>query len=82
MNILRRTGAKHGAKIQAWDMELLSRILAHIWFCMGIRPTVLHLLNLLHTIRRPPFILGRQTHPQKGGSGVVRELASELIPEQ
>ena len=38
MNILRRNGAKHGVKIQAWDMELLSRILAHIWFCMDIRP--------------------------------------------
>ena len=82
MNILRRTGAKHGAKIQAWDMELLSRILAYMWFCMGIRPTVLHLLNLLHTIPRPPLILGCHTHPKKGGSGVVRVVASELIPEQ
>ena len=61
-----------------------------MWFCMGIRPTVLHLLNLLHTLPRwflhlSPLILGRHTytHPlKKGGSGVVRVIASELIPEQ
>ena len=68
-------------------MELLSQILARMWFCMGIRPTVVHLLKLLYTLRRwiprlPPLILGRHTHPKKGGSVVVRVIANELIPGQ
>ena len=54
---------------------------------MGIRPTDLHLRDLLRALPRwflqlPPLILGRHTCPKKGGSGVVCVIASELIPEQ
>ena len=68
-------------------MDFVSRILACMWFCMGIRPTVVHLLKLLHTLPRwfpqlPPLIFAVIHTPKKGGSGVVCVIAGELIPEQ
>ena len=58
-----------------------------MWFCMGIRPTVVYFLKLLHTLPRwfpqlSPLIMGHHAHPQKGGSVVVRAIASESIPEK
>ena len=50
MDLLPQVCAKSRAKIQVQDMDILARILARMWFCMGIRLTVIHLLKLLRTL--------------------------------